>query len=81
VQSVKTLVARLWTPDVSRTMRAEAAELIRRKSLNPAGLEEIRHIAGLGDVSLSCHDWGVYLGTGIMHRLNTGDTHQPSTDS
>lgn len=49
MQSVKTLVARLWTPDVSRTMRAEAAELIRRKSLNSAGLEEIRHIAGLGD--------------------------------
>lgn len=55
LQSVKTLVAKLWTPDVSRSMRAEAAELIRRKSLNPAGLEEIRHIAGLGGVSLfSC---------------------------
>jgi hypothetical protein len=67
VQSVKTLVARLWTPDVSRTMRAEAAELIRRKSLNPAGLEEIRHIAGLGAVSLilvlhyHCHEWGCAL--------------------
>lgn len=29
------------------TIRAYAAELIRRKSLTPAGLEEIRNIAGL----------------------------------
>lgn len=47
MQSVKNLVATLWTPHVPCTVRAHAAELIRRKSLSPAGLEEIRNIAGL----------------------------------
>eukprot|EP00892_Ulva_mutabilis_P008407 jgi/Ulvmu1/5939/UM026_0061.1 len=46
-QSVKSLVEKLWTPDVPCTVRAHAAELIRRKSLTLTGLEEIRNIAGL----------------------------------
>ena len=47
MQSVKTLVARLWSPGATRLVRAQAAELIRRKSLTAAGLEEVRHVAGL----------------------------------
>lgn len=47
VQSVKSLVEMLWTPNVPCTVRAHAAELIRRKSLTLTGLEEIRNIAGL----------------------------------
>lgn len=47
MQSVKTLVARLWSPGAPQRMRAQAAELIRRKTLSAAGLEETRHVAGL----------------------------------
>ena len=46
-QPVKTLVAKLWSPGAPRRMRAQAAELIRRKTLTAAGLEETRHVAGL----------------------------------
>jgi hypothetical protein len=47
VQSVKTLIASLWSPTASHMLRAEAADLVRRKSLTHGGLEEVRHVAGL----------------------------------
>lgn len=45
-QGVKTLVAMLWSPDAPRPVRVAAAELLRRKSLSVAGLEELRLVAG-----------------------------------
>lgn len=47
MQSVKALIAELWSPAAPRLRRAAAAERLRRKTLTVAGMEEARHGAGL----------------------------------